>query len=138
MTKKQPIRKVVLTTIITIQSQTTYYVHVKQQGFVGFKHTLLFSVARTYAANMPATCLRQGRRCYWRYSPTYVYVCRRHAAEIAGCPGQSAITAFFLSEIFGVDFSHCEFLSAADADIPATTLSPDCSIASPNSSVFKM
>ena len=36
---------------------------------------------------MLATWLRQGRRCYWRYSPTYVNVWRRHAVVIAGCPG---------------------------------------------------
>ena len=36
---------------------------------------------------MPATCLRQGHRCYRRYSPAYVNVWRRHVAVIAGCLG---------------------------------------------------
>ena len=36
---------------------------------------------------MPATCLRQGRRWYRRYPRAYVNVCRRRAADIAGCPG---------------------------------------------------
>ena len=39
MIKKQPIRKFILTTIKTIQSQIIYYILAKQQGFVSFKHT---------------------------------------------------------------------------------------------------
>ena len=47
----------------------------------------LVHICRRHACDVPATCLRQGRRCYRRYPPEYVNVCRRHAADISGCPG---------------------------------------------------
>ena len=86
---------------------------------------------------MPATCLRQGRRCYWRYPPANVNVCRRHAADIAGCldPCRRLTGKVELSSTLPVcrrcfrplrwselSFFQCECPSAADAKHPSVNI----------------
>ena len=104
------------------------------------------------SSHMPQTCLR--RACNKvvvaagdTYPPAFVNVCRRHAADIAGCPGpcrqltgevelSSTLPVCrrcfrpLLDDISG-DFFQCECLSAADADILPSTLTCDCFILHP-------
>ena len=102
----------------------------------------------TYTADMPATCLRQGRRCYRRYPPAYVNICRRHAADIASCPSPccrlTGKTLPVCRRCFRTLFESAVIFCSVNArwrliyaDIPPSTLTSDYSIASPNSIVYQ-